>query len=160
MPRTGDALLTPTLTDHRPRDYTGSIERPPWRTGSLVYGAILGGPLALLILALFDAGRLRAPAGTAQRIAAVCVACLVASVTVARLLGLDAGGRLVVGLFGLLAFVPVRRSLLPADRIRAMYAPDDDEAVVYESIFAVTVGVVFFSLLVTVLLDAIVGEVL
>lgn len=158
MPGTGDALLTPSLDRHRPRDYSGSIEQPPWRVSSMVYGAILGGPLALMILGLTNAGRLRAPEGTAGRIAAVCTASLVAAFAVAHLLGIEAG-RLVVGVFGLLAFAVVRRWLMPADRVRQMYAPDE-EAVTHQGIFAVTVGVVFFSLLVTLLLDAFATELL
>ena len=43
-------LLQPTLQDHVPRTYAGSSR--PWRTGSQIYVAILGGPVAVTAIAL------------------------------------------------------------------------------------------------------------
>lgn len=158
MPTDGD-LLTPTLTGHQPRDYSGTQERPPWRAGSLVYGAILGGPLALLVLGPIDARRLRAPAGTGAKIAALALVCLLAGVTAAHLIGGEASN-LVLGAFGLAAFGGAWLMLRSAERVRSVYSPSGDEALDFESVLAATVGAVLVAWLGSGILRSIVAELL
>jgi hypothetical protein len=57
LPGTSE-LLTPTLQDHTPRSPTA---RRPWRLGSQLYVAFLGGVPAVTAIALVNATRLRAP---------------------------------------------------------------------------------------------------
>lgn len=159
MPRTGDALLTPTLTDHRPRDFTGTEERPPWAASSLVYGAILGGPLALMILASIDAKRLRAPRGTAAKILAITGVCLLVAVVLEHLIGGDAA-RLIVQASGLVAFGGVWLLLRSPDRVHSVFSPNANPDDDHESVFAATVGAVFVAFFATEILRSIVAEVL
>lgn len=158
MPTDGD-LLTPTLTSHRPRDYTGTQERPPWSAASLVYPAILGGPLALIILGPIEAGRLRAPRGVAARIVALSAVCLAAGVVLAEAIGGDAA-RLIVQAFGLAAFGGAWLLLRGPDRVHSMCSPHDDRDSDHESILPAAVGTVLVCLLVNGMLQAIVADVL
>lgn len=93
-----DDLFTPTIT---PATY--APQRPPWRPGSLIYPAVFGGPLAVTVLALVNARRLRLPGRPTLAIAGAGLAAVVTRmvVTVALLDGHMSGpGRLVGALSG------------------------------------------------------------
>lgn len=98
-----DDLFTPTIT---PTAYP-ETRRPPWRPGSLIYPAILGGTLAGTTLALINARRLRLPAPATLAIAGAGLVALAARViiTVTLLDGRVSGpGRLIGALCGALAW--------------------------------------------------------
>jgi hypothetical protein len=65
LPGTSE-LLTPTLQSHRPRSPDA---KRPWRLGSQLYVAFLGGVPGVTIIALINATRLRAPARVLAMIA-------------------------------------------------------------------------------------------
>jgi hypothetical protein len=94
-----DDLFTPTIT---PAAYAAD-RRPPWRPGSLLYPAVFGGALAVTVLALVNARRLRLPTGPTLAIAGTGLAAVVAraALTVTLLDGHVSGpGRLVAALSG------------------------------------------------------------
>lgn len=90
-----DDLFTPTIT---PATYADA-RRPPWRPGSLIYPAVLGGALAGTVLALLNAHRLRLPARAGLTVAGAGLVAVVARVlvTVTLLDGRVSGAARLVG---------------------------------------------------------------
>jgi hypothetical protein len=126
-PLTG--LLEPTLQDHVART---EGDAKPWRVGSQIYVAILGGPIAVTAIALLNARRLRMPGRSIALIAAiglVATAVAVAIVAVlseeARILGQVAGAVAAGGFYLLM------RSF---DRAYFAFAREDEEDA-YESLW-------------------------
>ena len=126
------ALLTPTLAGHVPRDWGKAL---PWRLGSQVYVAIIGGPLAVTIIAALNARRLRM---SSRQVAAI-VVCGVAGLLVALAVvaAIDEGdsGRLVFRIAGVLAYGPMYLLQRAHDRVHSAYSPFDDEDDDYESLW-------------------------
>jgi hypothetical protein len=125
-------LLTPTLAGHRPRDW-GS--RLPWRVSSQLYVAFLGGPLAVLLVALLNAPRLRLGGRTVALIVAVGVAGTVAGVLAAALVPGDTAPRLVVQLAGVASYGALYLLQRSPDRIHSTFSPHEDPDDDYASLW-------------------------
>ncbi|KKK06253.1 hypothetical protein [Micromonospora sp. HK10] len=132
-----DDLFTPTIT---PTAYAGP-RRPPWRPGSLIYPAILGGALAGTTLALINAGRLRLPARDTLAIAGAGLVALAARVLVTTMLldGRVSGpGRVVGALCGALAWTVA--NLLQKGRFRSYEMRGGEPTSLVKAGIAATLG--------------------
>ncbi|WBB64860.1 hypothetical protein [Micromonospora sp. WMMD812] len=110
-----DDLLTPTIA---PADY--QLKRKPWRPQSLLVPAILGGPTAVTVLALLNAGRLGLSRRATLTVLGAGLAALAARVAVTATLLPEATfgpARLIGSLAGALAWVAV--SVTQKTRYRA-----------------------------------------
>ena len=144
-------LLQPTLQDHVPRTYEESSR--PWRTGSQIYVAILGGPVAVTVIALVNARRLRMPQAKTLVIAGIGVAATLAAVAI--ILAVPGEGRLIAGLVGAVAAGPFYLLMRSYDRAYYAFTGDevtDDKA--YASLWGPGIAAVIVGL---VLVAAVVG---
>lgn len=139
-------LLQPTLQDHVPRTYEGRSR--PWRTGSQIYVAILGGPVAVTVIALLNARRLRMPRSKELVIAAVGIVATLAAIAV--ILAAPGEGRVLAGLMGAVAAGPFYLLMRSYDRAYFSFTNDDlseDEA--YESLWGPGIAAVIGGLILT-----------
>jgi hypothetical protein len=127
-------LLQPTLQDHVAR-----TDVLPFRVGSQIYVGILGGPVAVTLIAAINARRLRLPERTQLLIVAIGVALTAVAAGVmaslpdeARVLGAVAGA-LAAGAFYLL--------MRTYDRAYFAFSPLDDEEA-YASLWGPGLGAV------------------
>ena len=116
-------LLEPTLSGHVAR-----TDGPkPWRVGSQIYVAILGGPIAVTAIALVNARRLRLPERTQLIVSAIGL--LLTAVTVAVMASLPGEARVLGALGGAVAAGPFYLLMRSYDRSYFAFSPlDDDEA--------------------------------
>ena len=137
-----NGLLEPTLAAHVPR--TG-VDPRPWRVGSQIYVGILGGPIAVTIIALLNALRLRMPSRALALIGAVGVAAIALAVLLVSVLpeeariGAQITGAAAAGLFYLLQ----RRH----DRVYFAFSDEDDD-LAYDSLWGPGVGAVIAGIVV------------
>ncbi len=128
-------LLAPTLQDHRPRD----PDARPWRLGSQVYPAILGGVFAVTPIAVLNARKLGMPKAQIRLIVAAGAAGVVALVVYAVVVvaggDLERGVRLGAQLIGVAAWAPMYLLQRSWDRVYATFGPGEDEDEAYESLW-------------------------
>jgi hypothetical protein len=132
-----DDLFTPTIT---PAAYAEK-RRSPWRPGSLIYPAILGGVLAATTLALINAGRLRLPARHSLTIAGAGLLALTARalVTLTLLDGRISGpGRLTGAFCGALVWAVA--NLVQKGRFRSYEMRGGEPASLVKAGVAATLG--------------------
>jgi fatty acid desaturase len=128
-------LLTPTLAAHRPRTWTPG--RLPWRLGSQVYVAFLGGPVAVGLIAVLNGARLAMPRAALVRMALVALAGTVAGVAGAALVPGDAAApRLLVQLAGVLTCGVLHLVQRSPDRVHSTFSPHEDPDDDYDSLVA------------------------
>jgi hypothetical protein len=94
-------LFTPTI---RALPTTG---KPPWSVSMLVFPAIIGGPLAITVLALINGRRLGIAPGGQLAVAAAGVCAMVLRLWVLAVVLSSTDGRVVSALTGALAYGPV-----------------------------------------------------
>jgi hypothetical protein len=128
---TGD-LLTPTLTDHRPRDPAGPR---PWRLTSLVYPSIIGGPATAAVVAVVNARRLRVPGRTLVVLAAAGVLATAIATALAVLVEHEEA-RILIAVCGVAVYGLAHRLERSADRIHATFSPHTDPAADYAPFLA------------------------
>lgn len=130
------ALLTPTLQGH--------VAEPqpafqPWRLGSQVYVAILGGCLAVTIIAVANARMLRVSGRGQAIVIATGLAGFLVTLALAGLVlgdGAPEGSGVALQLVAVLAWGAMYLVQRPADRVYAsLRAPDDDTHEPYRSLF-------------------------
>ena len=139
-------LLEPTLQDHVPRIYAGPNR--PWRTGSQIYVAILGGPVAVTAIALFNAERLRLPLAKKALIAAIGV--LAALVAIVVVLAAPGEARVLAGLVGAVAAGPIYLLMRSFDRAYFAFTNDDiSEEEAYASLWGPGIAAVIGGLFLT-----------
>src|SRR5918995_281153 len=97
-------LLTPTLAEHRPRDWSESL---PWRLGSQVFVGFLGGPVAVTIIAVLNGARLRMPGARLALMAVIGLVGAVAGVLAAGLIDAGLAPRLLVQVAGVVTYGPL-----------------------------------------------------
>lgn len=149
MAAPGD-LLTPTLTDHRPRARAAGAL--PWRLGSLVYPAILGGPVAAALVAVLNGRRLGVTGREQAALAAAGLLATAAAVAVAALVDSDVT-RVLVAVCGLAVYGVAHRTLRTADRVHATFSPhadpeDDYDLFLMPGLAAIAVGLIVLGILV------------
>ena len=125
-------LLTPTLTEHRPRDWSTGR---PWRLGSQVYVAFLGGPLAVALIAVLNGLRLRMPRPKLLAMAAIGVAGTIVGVLAAGLIDAGAAPRLLVQLAGVVTYGPLYLLQRSPDRVHGTFSPHDDPDDDYDALW-------------------------
>jgi len=118
-----DDLFTPALQERR-FEVPAEGERP-WRLGSQLYVAFFGGPLAAGAIAWMNADKLDVKWRDRRLIVAAAVAGLVAVVVAAFFVDGSSPLRLAVRIAGVVAWGPMYLAQRSADRVYAMYAPDD-----------------------------------
>jgi hypothetical protein len=123
-------LLEPVLADRAPRHW---LLATPWRLGSQLYVAVLGGPLALAAIATVNAYKLRLPAARQAAIAAGGLVLELALIAFAQLADIGAAGLLPGAIAGIIAYGFARRLQLSGDRVYSYNANGDDT---YASMFA------------------------
>lgn len=139
-------LLQPTLQDHVPRTYAGSSR--PWRTGSQIYVAILGGPVAVTAIALLNARRLRMPRSKTLLIAAIGAVATLAAIAV--ILAAPGEARVLAGLVGAVAAGPFYLLMRSYDRAYFAFTNDDiTEEEAYASLWGPGVAAVIGGLILT-----------
>jgi hypothetical protein len=128
-------LLSPTLQDHRPRDPGAR----PWRLGSQVYVAILGGVFAVTPIAFLNARKLGIPKSQVRLIlaagAAGAVALLVFALVFVSGGEVQRGTRLGGQLIGLAAWAPMYLVQRSWDRVYGVFGPGEDDDEAYESLW-------------------------
>jgi hypothetical protein len=122
-------LLQPVLADRAPRH---RLLATPWRLGSQVYVAVLGGPLAVAAIATVNADMLRLSAATQAAIAAAGVTLELALIAVAQLADIGAAGLLPGAIAGMVVYAFARRLQLSGDRVYHYNAKREDP---YASMF-------------------------
>lgn len=142
-------LLTPTLADHVPRDWTAAL---PWRLGSQIYVAVLGGPLAVTIIAVLNARRLRMPATLQFALAGIGVAVMAAVLLAASAVSADDVTRLFTQLSGAAAFGFMFLLQRPYDRAHQVFSPHIDEDDDYDSLWGPGVAAIIGGFVLTVIL--------
>jgi hypothetical protein len=125
-----DDLLEPVLAKHRPPE---SLPRP-WRLGSQVYVALLGGPLALAAIGTINARLLRMPAVSQAAIAGIGIVAEIVLVVLARSLDLSSEARIASAVAGVLAYGAAYLIQRSADRVYRYHAHDEEP---YASMVAV-----------------------
>jgi hypothetical protein len=130
-----DDLLEPVLAEHTP---AGSLPRP-WRLGSQIYVAVLGGPLALGGVAFINARLLRMPAAAQAAIVATCLAAEIALAVLAQALDLTSAARLASAVAGVAAYGVTYLIQRSPDRVYR-YHSDDEEP--YAGLFGVGLAAV------------------
>lgn len=136
--RADDDLLVPSLQEHEPE---ARRAQRPWRLGSQIYVAFLGASIAVAVIALLNARRLRVPPKGQAIIVAAGLAGAAISMAAAAVAfsGPDAsrGLRVVVQLLSTLAWGPMFLVQRPHDRIyQVFYTQNVPEDEVYESLLA------------------------
>jgi hypothetical protein len=144
-------LLTPTLADHVPRDWSAAL---PWRLGSQVYVAILGGPLALTLIAGMNAHRLRMPGRLVALVVGLGLAVFAAAIAISSAIGDADVARLVRQLSGAAAFGLVYLVQRPYDNVHRVFSPNEDGEDDYDSLWgpgiaAVVGGVILDAMIVS-----------
>jgi hypothetical protein len=124
-------LLTPTFAGHVPRDWSAAL---PWRLGSQIYVAIIGGPLALTFIAVVNARRLRMPGRLVAVLAVIGVAVMLAAFVLSYAITNDDLARLVRQLSGAAAFGLMYLVQRPYDRVHHFLSPNEDEDDDYQSL--------------------------
>jgi hypothetical protein len=144
-------LLEPTLEDHVAR---AQDDARPWRVGSQIYVAIIGGPIALAIIALDNCRRLRLPTRQRVAVAAACVAATVLAVVL--MLVLPGEGAILAQLAGAAAAGPAYLIMRSYDRAYYAFSPlDEDDA--YESLWGPGIVAVLIGGIAIRAIDALVG---
>lgn len=114
IPDDRDDLFTPTL------QAAPLSAETPYRSGSLIYPAFFGGPLAVLPFARRSATRLGMPERDVSRLTLLCLGALVAGIIVVVLLDgagvADRAQRLTLQIAGLGAYLAVARVLRGPER--------------------------------------------
>lgn len=130
-----ESLLTPSLQGHVAEPANA---RRPWRLGSQVYVAFLGGCLAVTVIAAVNARAVRVSGRGQAVVIATGVAGFVATLALAALAfgdGVPDGGRVAVQLIAVIAWGPMYLVQRPADRVySSLRAPGDDLDEAYESL--------------------------
>ena len=126
-------LLTPTLTQHRPRDWS---QRLPWQLGSQVFVGFLGGPVAVTIIAVLNGARLRMPPPRLALMAAIGVAGTIAGVLAAGLIDAGTAPRLLVQVAGVVTYGPLYLLQRSPDRVHSTFSPHPDPDDDYGSLWA------------------------
>ena len=139
-----DDLYSPTLTDvHRRR-----ADLPqPWRLGSQLYVAFLGGPLAAATVGYLNGKRLGLPRERLLAIAALGVLGLLLVVVAIAVTGADNRARFISNVSGVLTFLGARQLQGDADRVYRAQAADENEA--FASLWGPGLLIVLASSLVT-----------
>lgn len=127
-----DGLLRPTLADHVPLT---SDARRPWRLSSQVYVAFFGGVLAVTVIAMLNARRLRMPGSRQAAIAGFGALGLGAVIVAAAVASLPSGARILVQLISLGAWGMMFLAQRPYDRVHSVFSDRDDDDD-YESLVA------------------------
>lgn len=135
-----DGLLQPTLGDHAP---PAPGAKRPWRLSSQVYVAFFGGVLAVTVISLINARRLRMPASGQAAVVGVGALGLVAMIVFAVVAALPSGARIVLQLISLAAWGLMFLVQRPYDRVHTMFS-DRDEDDDYESLVAPGFAAVIF----------------
>jgi hypothetical protein len=125
-------LLTPTLGDHRPRDWTARL---PWQLGSQVFVAFLGGPVAVTIIAVLNGLRLRMPPARVALMVAIGVAGTIAGVLAAGLIDAGTAPRLLVQVAGVVTYGPLYLLQRSPDRVHSTFSPHTDPEDDYGSLW-------------------------
>ena len=130
-PGNGD-LLTPTLAEHRPRDWSSPL---PWRLGSQVFVAFLGGPVAVTIIAVLNGGRLRMPGSQLGVMAGIGVAGTIGAVLAARFIDAGVAPRLLVQIAGVVTYGALFVLQRSPDRVHSTFSPHDDPDDDYDALW-------------------------
>ncbi len=117
-------LLTPSLAGHAPRTANDPL---PWRVESQVYVAILGGPLAVGLIAALNVRRLRMPGRAVAIAAAIAVIGTIAGVLAAGLIGGGPSPRLLIGLAGVATYGPLFLLQRTHGRVHSAVSDRDDD---------------------------------
>ena len=117
-------LLTPTLGEHRPRDWSGP--RLPFRVSSQVYVALVGGPVALTIVGLLNAPRLRLDRRSTVLMALAGLVATLAGTAAAAFVRGDVAPRLFLQIAGVLAFGAFHLLQRTPERVHTMFSPNRD----------------------------------
>ena len=125
-------LLTPTLAEHRPRDWSSHL---PWQLGSQVFVAFLGGPFAVTLIAVLNGARLRMPRPRLLAMVAIGAAGMLAGVLAAGLIDAGAGPRLLVQIAGVVTFGPLYLLQRSPDRVHSTFSPHPDPEDDYGSLW-------------------------
>ena len=148
-------LLTPTLTEHRPRDWNAHL---PWQLGSQVFVAFLGGPLAVTIIAVLNGTRLRMPRSRLLLMAAIGALGTIAGVLAAGLIDAGAAPRLLVQIAGVVTYGPLYLLQRSPDRVHGTFSPHPDPEDDYGSLWGPGIAAVVTGWLVQFALVAAVME--
>lgn len=149
-----EGLLRPTLADHAP---LAPGARRPWRLSSQVYVAFFGGVLAVTVIALINARRLRVPGSHQAAVAGFGAVGLVSVVAFAVLASLPSGARIVVQLISLAAWGLMFLVQRPYDRVHSLFSEREEEDD-YESLVGPGLAAVVFLGLPLVVLVVGLGE--
>ena len=136
-------LLRPTLGAHRPRDWSSRL---PWRASSEVYVGLLGGPVAVTIIAALNARRLRMSRRSAWLMVLIGGVGMLAA-ALAATLGAGDTARQSVQLAGVLTTGPLYLLQRSPDRVHATFSPhadgrEDYASLVRPGIAAILAGIV------------------
>jgi len=115
----------------------------PWRLSSQVYVAFFGGVLAVTVISLINARRLRMPASGQAAVVGVGALGLAGVIAFAVLSSLPAEARVVIQLISLAAWGLMFLVQRPYDRVHTMFS-DRDEDDDYESLVAPGFAAVIF----------------
>lgn len=148
-------LLTPTLTEHRPRDWSAHL---PWQLGSQVFVAFLGGPLAVTIIAVLNGVRLRMPRSSLLLMAAIGAVGTIAGALAAGLIDAGAAPRLLVQIAGVVTSGPLYLLQRSPDRVHSTFSPHTDPEDDYGSLWGPGIAAVLTGWLVQFSLVAAVVE--
>ena len=139
-------LLTPTLAEHRPRDWSQQL---PWRLNSQVFVGFFGGPVAVTIIAVLNGGRLRMPAARLALMAAIGLAGTIAGVLAAGLIDAAAAPRLLVQVAGVVTCGPLYLLQRSPDRVHSTFSPHVDPEDDYDGLWAHGIAAVIVGWIVT-----------
>jgi len=114
----------------------------PWRLSSQVYVAFFGGVLAVTVISLINARRLRMPASGQAAVVGVGALGLAGVIAFAVLSSLPAEARVVIQLISLAAWGLMFLVQRPYDRVHTMFSDRDDDD--YESLVAPGFAAVIF----------------
>ena len=135
-----DGLLQPTLADHVP---LAPEAKRPWRLSSQVYIAFFGGVLAVTVIALINARRLRIPGSRQAVVAGIGAVGLTCVIVFAVVSSLPSGARVIIQLISLAAWGLMFLVQRPYDRVHSLFS-DRDEEDDYESLIAPGLAAVVF----------------
>jgi hypothetical protein len=138
-----DDLLEPVLGERPPA-------QRPWRLGSQIYVAILGGALAVGAVAVLNARRLRLSVREQLAIAAAALVAEALLIVVAQAADLGGQARLVSALAGAATYGVAWLVQRSADRVFAFHAKGDDDP--YASLLPVGAAAVIAARLIEIVL--------